>query len=87
MRTFERITDTILLTVGSTYSLANIETILGIVILVINLAWIVTKLVYKIVKSIKKGEDLEIHDNEVSSVTKTIEDFKKDYYSRDEYDE
>lgn len=58
----EKCVDTFLLTVGSLYSLANIEHILGIIILVIQLVWIVAKLVIKIVNAIKHGEPIIIDE-------------------------
>lgn len=61
---FDKI-DTCLLTVGGIYSLANLEEVLGIVILVIQLSWIVTKLVLKILKTRQGKTDVANNDNQV----------------------
>ena len=75
MNKAESIVDVCLLTAGSAYSLANIEHILGITILVIQLGWLLTKLGVKIYNHIKKGKDLEALNDDVGSVVVTIEDF------------
>lgn len=42
-----------MLTIGTTYSLSNIEDILGVIILLIQLIWIISKIIYLIYKSKK----------------------------------
>ena len=85
MHNKESIIDTVLLTIGSTYSLANIEHILGIIILVIQLAWIMCKLVVKIINTIKSKQPLETCDKDVGSVIDTIVDFTTIHKSREDY--
>ena len=77
---FERIIDTCLLTVGSAYSLANVEQILGIIILVIQLLWIIAKLWLKIYTKIKNKncietipEDFKDAVDEISDLTDYIQ--------------
>ena len=76
MNNTENIIDGCLLTVGTVTGLANIEHILGIIILVIQLAWIITKLVVKIVKAIKSDVPLEELDDDVGSVVGQLSVFK-----------
>lgn len=58
MSNWERNIDVCLLSIGSAYSLANIESILGIIILVIQLIWFTIKFVSKIVNAIKSGSSV-----------------------------
>lgn len=74
MRNAERIVDSVVLSVSGAYSLANIEHILGIIILSIEIAWIAVKLIIKIVTAIKNKQDLSIFDGDVSSLIGSIGD-------------
>lgn len=76
MNNTENIVDGCLLTVGTVTGLANIEHILGIIILVIQLAWIITKLVVKIVTTIKTEQPLDELDDDVGSVVGQLSIFK-----------
>lgn len=69
--------DICMLTVGTAYSLENIETTLGIIILVIQFIWLITKLVVKIVSSIKNKKLDEITDDDINTITGFIEDVKE----------
>lgn len=71
---FERIIDTCLLTIGSAYSLANVEQILGIVILVIQLLWIIAKLWLKIYTKIKTKKDVETIPDDFKDAVDEISD-------------
>lgn len=79
----EKIIDTCLLTTGSIYSLANIEHILGIIILIIQLLWIMIKLVVKIVNTIKKKESLNLLDDDFSSAIGSLSDIMTSLNSDD----
>lgn len=68
--------DTCLITVGSIYSLANIEHILGIIILCIQLAWIISKFVVKLYNKIKNKEPLEDLNDDVNNIIGSIEDIR-----------
>lgn len=76
MLRYEKLVDGCLLAVGTFTGLANIQQILGIIILVIQLAWIVVKLAVKIVDNIKSGESLDKLDGDVGSVIDQIGEFK-----------
>lgn len=72
----EKIVDVSLLTIGTATGLANIEHILGIIILIIQLAWLSTKLIVKIINTIKHNKNLDILDDDVSSVIGHLENIK-----------
>ena len=76
MANTEKVIDGCLLSIGSAYSLANIEHILGIIILIIQLLWIATKLTVKIVNAVKNKIPLELFDDDVGSVVGQINIFK-----------
>lgn len=76
MGEIEKVVDVCLLTAGTATGIANIEHILGIIILVIQLAWLLTKLIVKIVNTIKHNENLDALDDDVGSVIGQLEIFK-----------
>lgn len=85
MRETENAIDVCLLTVGTATGLANIEHILGIIILVIQLVWLLTKLVFKIVKSVKHNENLDNLDDDVGSTISKIEMLREGLNSDEEF--
>lgn len=85
MKNVENVVDVAMLTVGSTYSLANIEHILGVIILIIQLTWILTKLIVKIVNTAKSNGSLDALDKNVDDVIEKLEDIKENIDS-DEVD-
>ena len=67
--------DGLLLATGSGYALANIQNALGIAILVIQLAWITTKFVVKLVHKLKNKEtDISDLDEDITNVIGSLED-------------
>ena len=68
------VVDCALLSVGTLYSMENIEHVLGVVILVIQLAWLCTKLGVAIYKKIKSGGNLSELDGDVGDITGTLGD-------------
>ena len=84
MSNVNRTVDSCLLAIGGAYSLANIETVLGIIILCIQLTWIVAKIVSKIYYRIKNKEYPILTDDEVNKFIEELNDigdeksFKKD---------
>lgn len=73
MNNVKNVVDYSLIAVGSVISFANIETILGIILLVIQISWLLTKLIYKIVITIKQKGNLDDLDKEVTDITEVIE--------------
>ena len=55
--------DTAMITIGISYSLDNIRSILGIAILALQVLWILFKLVIRIINAIKKPSDLDNSDD------------------------
>lgn len=76
MKTTETIVDTCLLTAGTIYSLENIEHILGIAILVVNLMWIILKLVVKISHTYNNGCDDNSLDENFEETLDVLNDVK-----------
>lgn len=76
MNTANNTIDTLLLITGTATGLANIESILGVIILVVQLLWLVFKLVYKIIASIKNKTSLDLLDKEVEDIVEVIEESK-----------
>ena len=75
MAKVSEVVDGLLLATGSGYALANIQNALGITILVIQLAWITTKFVIKLVHKIKSKEtDVTDLDEDVSNVIGSLEE-------------
>lgn len=80
----EKVVDSCLLIVGTATGLANIEHILGIIILVIQLAWLLTKLIVKIINTINNNESLDNLDDDVGSVIDQLDIFKDTLKSDEE---
>lgn len=64
--------------VGTAYSLENIETILGIIILCIQIIWLVSKLFYKLYLLRKNKATIEDVGNEVNNTVKQLQNIKND---------
>lgn len=66
--------DACLLSIGTVYSLANIEQILGVIILIIQLVWILAKLGVKIFNAIKeKTPEKQIEE----TIESTVDDIQE----------
>lgn len=83
----EKVVDVCLISTGGAYSLANIESILGITILIIQLGWLLTKFVLKVYKYIKGKRNLDELDNDFEQIKFTIEDVVESIRSEEEVDE
>lgn len=64
------IVDNVLIAIGLIYAISDIESILGIIILVIQIIWILVKAIIKIYHSIK--------DKNISGVKDSIKDLHDD---------
>ena len=78
MKNFFAVTDTVLMATGTIFGIANIEHILGVILLIIQIAWLMTKLIVASYKSIKEGEPLDEHDEEVDEFIDTLNGIKND---------
>lgn len=54
--------DTAMITIGISYSLDNIRTVLGITILALQLLWILFKLIIRLINAIKNPSNLDKSD-------------------------
>lgn len=71
------IVDGCLLSLGTIYSFANIEQILGILILVVQLVWLSFKVGCKIYSTIKNKKSLSSKDKDVEEIKELYEDLKE----------
>lgn len=67
------IIDTVLITIGTMYSIANIKEFLGITILLIQFIWIIAKLVDKIYRTVKAKKSLDEVDKDIENLTDFLE--------------
>ena len=68
--------DGALIALGLTYSLQNIESMLGIIILIIQVIWLLTKFITKVVSYIKEKRNIDHLDTEVQDIVDKITDIK-----------
>ena len=68
--------DYLLIALGTTYSLENIETILGIIILSIQVVWLLSKLVYKVICLCKKKATIDEVGEEVENTVECLSEIK-----------
>ena len=76
MNKVTNVVDTALLCAGIVYSLENIQHILGIVMLCVQLAWILGKLCYKLITTIRAKGNLTDLDKDVADVVDKIGEIK-----------
>lgn len=69
--------DCTLIALGTTFSLANIQSLLGIIMLAVQLIWILVKLIVKIVETIKKRGNLGELDGDVKDLVDKIGELQK----------
>lgn len=86
MKSSEPVVDSVLLLVGGAYSLANIEHVLGIIILVIQISWILAKLINKFITVHKTKSDLSTLDGDVNNVIGTLTDIRDTLTKKEEED-
>lgn len=67
------IIDTVLITIGTMYSIANIKEFLGITILVIQFIWIIAKFIDKIYRTVKAKKSLDEVDKDIENLTDFLE--------------
>ena len=76
MQNISKVIDGALIALGVTYSLQNIESMLGIIILAIQVIWLLAKFIVKVVTYIKNKKELSELDPDVSDITDKISDIK-----------
>lgn len=65
--------DTVLIAIGTIYSIANIKEVLGIIILLIQFIWIIVKLIDKIYRTVKSKKSLDEVDKDIENLTDFLE--------------
>ena len=75
--------DYTLIALGTSLSLANIQTILGIIMLCIQLAWLAVKLIVKIVDTIKKRGNLGQLDGDVKELVDRIGELQEQLHEKE----
>lgn len=87
MQNISRVVDGALIALGLTYSLQNIQSILGIVILAIQIIWLLTKFITKVVSYIKEKRKIDELDTDFQDVVDKITDIKDSLPKEDNNDE
>ena len=64
--------DYTLIVLGTSISIANLQELLGVILLVIQIIWLLIKLIVKIITTIKNKGNLNDLDDDVSELTNTI---------------
>ena len=65
--------DGVLIATGISISLADIHQILSIIILVLNVSWILAKLIIKVIQKIKSGKDIETISDDIKDAKDELE--------------
>lgn len=87
MKPIETAIDTTLITIGTAYSIANIEQILGLAIMLIQIIWLISKLIYKIYTTIKSKSFKDSDIDEIEDIVDDVIDVYEDIINKDENDE
>lgn len=69
------IVDTVLIAFGLTYAISDIESILGITILIVQLVWILAKAIVRIYNAIKEKNGKEVTDS-LKDLSEDLTDLK-----------
>lgn len=77
MSNAKNIVDYSLIAMGTSLSIANIESVLGIVMLSIQGLWLAIKLIVKVIDYIKKKKNLAELDGEVEDLVDFVGDIAK----------
>ena len=67
------IIDTVLISIATMYSLANIKEFLGITILIIQFIWIIAKIIDKLYRTVKARKSLDEVDKDIENLTDFLE--------------
>lgn len=84
---FDKFIDIGLLSIGTTYSIANIEQVLGVIILFVQLIWLLTKIIIKVYNNIKNKKTNIITKEECDSVDVVIDNIINKLEDKNEHTE
>ena len=71
-----KIVDNVLITIGLAFAISDIESILGIIILIVQLIWILSKAIVRIYHAIKEKNGKEVTDS-LKDLSEDLTDLKK----------
>ena len=83
----ETIIDVCMLTIGTTYSLANIYETLGIIILTIQLTWIIIKIAARIIKAIREHDPFSAVEEDIDEEVYKLKPMYTDSNKQEDNDE
>lgn len=72
MKATVNVIDLSLIAACTAWSIDNIESILGVILLIIQICWILAKLVINLVKYLKKGKDIDKLDKYIDEIENTV---------------
>lgn len=86
MKNVQNVIDLSLITVCTAWSIDNIESMLGIILLAIQICWILVKLVINLVKYVKSGKNIDKLDKYIDEIEDNINNAlgKKEQSGKDE---
>lgn len=73
-----KIVDNVLITIGLAFAISDIESILGIIILIVQIIWILAKAVIRIYHAIKEKNEKEAMDS-IKDLSEDLTDLKKTF--------
>ena len=68
--------DNVLIAIGLAFAISDIESILGIIILIVQLLWILTKAIVRIYHAVKEKNSKEVTDS-IKDLSEDLTDLKK----------
>ena len=68
--------DNALIAIGLAFAISDIESILGIIILIVQLVWILSKAIVRIYHAVKEKNDKEVTDS-IKDLSEDLTDLKK----------
>ena len=68
--------DNVLIAIGLAFAISDIESILGIIILIVQLVWILSKAIVRIYHAVKEKNGKEVTDS-IKDLSEDLTDLKK----------
>ena len=73
--------DNVLIAIGLAFAISDIESILGIIILIVQLVWILSKAIVRIYHAVKEKNDKEVTDS-LKDLSEDLTDMKNNLPSQ-----
>lgn len=86
MKALQNVVDVSLIAACTAWSIDNIESMLGIILLIIQICWILVKLIINLVKYVKSGKNIDELDKYIDEVENNVNNAfsKKELSGEDE---